>query len=260
VREVQALKIVNADLANDSDLVNPSLNVNVETLADLESIPEAHPWVLQRKLVCKSDQLVKRRAKSGLITVNSSWDEVKAFVNKFINKEFTVGGTTGILKTFIITPFIPHQQSEEAYICIYSVRDKDVILFCHEGGIDIGNVEDKATTLEVPVGTAPSVDDIKSKLLAKLDDSKKSRAAIFVQKLYAVYVARHFTYLEINPLVITDEKIYILDLAAKLDSAADYLFANCPVRGNISYPPPFGREATPEEAKIVELDGKTSDP
>jgi len=257
VREVQALKIVNADLANDADLVNPSLNVNVETLADLESIPEAHPWVLQRKLVCKSDQLVKRRAKSGLITVNSSWDEVKAFVNKFINKEFTVGGTTGILKTFIITPFIPHQQSEEAYICIYSVRDKDVILFCHEGGIDIGNVEDKATTLEVPVGTAPSVDDIKSKLLAKLDDSKKSRAAIFVQKLYAVYVARHFTYLEINPLVITDEKIYILDLAAKLDSAADYLFANCPVRGNISYPPPFGREATPEEAKIVELDGKT---
>ena len=63
-----------------------------------------------QKLVCKSDQLVKRRAKSGLITVNSSWDEVKAFVNKFINKEFTVGGTTGILKTFIITPFIPHQQ------------------------------------------------------------------------------------------------------------------------------------------------------
>ena len=48
MREVQALKIVNADLANDSDLVNPSLNVNVETLADLESIPEAHPWVLQR--------------------------------------------------------------------------------------------------------------------------------------------------------------------------------------------------------------------
>ena len=48
VREVQALKIVNADLANDSDLVNPSLNVNVETFADLESIPEAHPWVLQR--------------------------------------------------------------------------------------------------------------------------------------------------------------------------------------------------------------------
>ena len=66
--------------------------------------------LLFQKLVCKSDQLVKRRAKSGLITVNSSWQDVKDFVNKFIDKEFTVGGTTGILKTFIITPFIPHQQ------------------------------------------------------------------------------------------------------------------------------------------------------
>ena len=147
--------------------------------------------------MCKSDQLVKRRAKSGLITVNSSWQDVKDFVNKFINKEFTVGGTTGILKTFIITPFIPHQQvyivraipsimrhitydtlhllfqNEEAYICIYSVRDKDVILFCDEGGIDIGNVEDKALTLDVPVGTVPSADDIKNQLLGKLADAKK---------------------------------------------------------------------------------------
>jgi len=256
VREVQALKIVNNDLEGYAD-VNQSLNANVESLQDLEEIPKSHPWVLERKLVCKSDQLVKRRAKSGLITVNSSWQDVKDFVNKFIDKEFTVGGTTGILKTFIITPFIPHQQSEEAYICIYSVRDKDVILFCHEGGIDIGNVEDKALTLDVPVGTAPSADDIKKHILGKLSDAKKDRTAKFVQKLYDVYVQRHFTYLEINPLVITDDKIYILDLAAKLDSAADYLFAACPVRGNISYPPPFGREATPEEAKIVELDGKT---
>ena len=53
------------------------------------------------------------------------------------------------------------------------MRDKDVILFCDEGGIDIGNVEDKALTLDVPVGTAPSADDIKNQLLAKLGDAKK---------------------------------------------------------------------------------------
>ena len=45
---------------------------------------------LFQPLVCKSDQLIKRRAKSGLITVNSSWNEVRDFVKKFINKEFTV--------------------------------------------------------------------------------------------------------------------------------------------------------------------------
>ena len=43
-------------------------------------------------------------------------------------------------------------QKEEAYICIYSKRDHDAILFTHEGGIDIGNVEDKAKILIVKVG------------------------------------------------------------------------------------------------------------
>ena len=47
VREVQALKIVNKDLEGYED-VNPSLNIPVESLQDLESIPSTHPWVLER--------------------------------------------------------------------------------------------------------------------------------------------------------------------------------------------------------------------
>ena len=46
-------------------------------------------------------------------------------------------------------PFLPHSQEEEAYVCIYSTRDKDVILFHHEGGVDIGDVDSKALKLEV---------------------------------------------------------------------------------------------------------------
>ena len=40
--------------------------------------------------------------------------------------------------------------------------------------------------------------------------------AKFVTALYRLYVDLYFTYLEINPLVVTDDKIYILDLAAKV--------------------------------------------
>ena len=43
----------------------------------------------------------------------------------------------------------------------------------------------------------------------------------------------------------------------QVDSAADYLFQSSAVRGSIQYPAPFGRDATPEEAKIAELDAKT---
>jgi len=79
--------------------------------------------------------------------------------------------------------------------------------------------------------------------------------ASFVQALYKLYVDQYFTYLEINPLVVTGSSIHILDLAAKLDSTADYLCRSS--WGEIDYPAPFGRDAYPEEAYIADLDAKS---
>ena len=81
------------------------------------------------------------------------------------------------------------------------------------------------------------------------------KAAAFIKALYTLYVDLYFTYLEINPLVITDKDIYILDLAAKLDATAEFL---CKAKwGDVDYPPPFGRDALPEEAFIADLDSKS---
>ena len=49
-----------------------------------------------------------------------------------------------------------------------------------------------------------------------MNTSPKDRVAKFVTALYRLYVDLFFTYLEINPLVVTEDKIYILDLAAKV--------------------------------------------
>ena len=55
--------------------------------------------------------------------------------------------------------------------------------------------------------------------------------------------------------VVTDSKVYVLDLAAKLDQCAEYI---CKQHwGDITFPPPFGREAYPEEAYIADLDAKS---
>lgn len=43
----------------------------------------------------------------------------------------------------------------------------------------------------------------------------------FVSNLYAVFKRLHFTYLEINPVVMVGTELYILDLAAKLDQTAE---------------------------------------
>jgi ATP citrate (pro-S)-lyase len=79
--------------------------------------------------------------------------------------------------------------------------------------------------------------------------------AKFIESLYQLYTELYFTYLEINPLVVTKDKIHILDLAAKLDSTADFVCR--PKWGEIDYPPPFGRDAFPEEAYIADLDAKS---
>ena len=44
------------------------------------------------------------------------------------------------MSNFIIEPFIPHEQQDEFYVCIYSHREGETILFHHEGGVDIGDV------------------------------------------------------------------------------------------------------------------------
>ena len=204
----------------------------------------------------KPDQLIKRRGKLGLIKVNANFGEVKQWVGEKMGVDMQIGKATGKLKTFIIEPFLPHQQSEEAYVCIYSVRDKDIILFHHEGGVDIGDVDSKAVKLEVDVKETMEItaDQVKTSLLGQFAGDK-DLVAKFIVALYKQYVALHFTYLEINPLVVTQGKVYILDLAAKLDATADFVCRN--KWGEVDYPPPFGRDAFPEEAYIADIDAKT---
>lgn len=146
-------------------------------------------------------------------------------------------------------------QEEEVYVCIYSHRTADTILFHHQGGVDIGDVDAKALKLEVPVGKNITIDEITNTLLVNLTNAKKLRVANFIHALYQSYVNLYFTYLEINPLVVTKDSIYVLDLAAKLDSTADFICR--PKWGDIEYPPPFGRDAYPEEAYIADLDAKS---
>lgn len=43
----------------------------------------------------------------------------------------------------IIKSFIPFLKNEEFYVCIYAQRDCDTILFHHEGGVEIGDVDSK---------------------------------------------------------------------------------------------------------------------
>ncbi|KJE94236.1 ATP citrate-lyase [Capsaspora owczarzaki ATCC 30864] len=234
--------------------------VSITKTTDLATLGEAHPWLLTTPLVVKPDQLIKRRGKLGLIKVNTDLAGAVQWITERRNKSFNIGAVEGTLDTFIIEPFVPHEASDEYYICILSERDGDEILFHHEGGVDIGDVDAKAVRLMVNVKEigAQSVTPqlIREQLLQKVPAARQEFLANFIHSLYKLYVALFFTYLEINPLVVVGTQVHVLDLAAKLDQTAEF---ECKPywAEKIEFPPPFGREASAEERYIAELDQKS---
>ncbi|XP_057668434.1 ATP-citrate synthase isoform X1 [Diorhabda carinulata] len=254
IREATGKQLINKNLGGNTAAAQCRFaSVNEDT--KFSELIANNPWLKTEKLVVKPDQLIKRRGKLGLIAVNKDLDAVQQWISERMNKDQKVGNATGKLRNFIIEPFIPHKEEEETYVCIYSHRYADTILFYHQGGIDIGDVDSKAVKLDVPVGETVDEATIIKVLLGQVPENKKQMIANFIANLYKLYVGLYFTYLEINPLVVTEKEIFILDLAAKLDATADFICK--PQWGEIDYPPPFGRDAFPEEAYIADLDAKS---
>lgn len=257
----------------------------------LDQAEVSFPWLLTpgAKFVAKPDQLIKRRGKSGLLALNKTWTEARDWIEARATKDVKVETVTGVLRQFLVEPFVPHPQETEYYININSVREGDWILFTHEGGVDVGDVDAKAEKLLIPVNLKqyPSNEEIAATLLSKVPTGVHNVLVDFISRLYAVYVDCQFTYLEINPLVVipnadaTSAEVHFLDLAAKLDQTAEFecgtkwAVARSPAAlgspilasadGKVSidagppmeFPAPFGRELSKEEKFISDMDAKT---
>ncbi|MBW2560754.1 MAG: ATPase [Deltaproteobacteria bacterium] len=232
---------------------NRFISVGPDT--DLKKLPDKYKWLQKEKLVVKPDQLIKRRGKSKLLLLNASWKDVEKWIRERMNKQVTVGSVTGLLDHFIVEPFVPHDEKDEYYVAITSEREGDNILFHHEGGINVGDVDAKAVKLLVPTGEMPTAQEIEKKLLGKVPKEKKTLISEFIEGLFKFYADLNYAYLEINPFIVDGRNVIPLDLAAKLDDTAAF------VSGRkweaIEFPSPFGRMLTKEEEYIEELDSKT---
>lgn len=91
----------------------------------LDSAEQTYPFLLapDARFVAKPDQLIKRRGKSGLLALNKTWPEARAWIEERAGKEITVEGVQGVLRQFLVEPFVPHKQEEEYYINIMSERE-----------------------------------------------------------------------------------------------------------------------------------------
>jgi len=267
VREYHGKKLIARHVALESQgrHVLDDRSVLITPQTDLEALVAAEPWLLtaEHRLVVKPDQLIKRRGKAGLVGIKLDWKATQQWMAQRMQQEIQVEHVTGTLDHFIVEPFVPHDQdTDEYYICIQSDREGEEILFCSQGGVDVGDVDSKAQRLHVDI--LEDADDsltadriLHAKLLDGVPEERQASLASFVQILFKVYRKLNFTYMEINPIVFSSSSNMIvpLDLAAKIDETAAFL--NATDWGHLDFPAPFGRKEFPEEAHIRELDAKT---
>lgn len=224
----------------------------IEPDVDWHKLVEQEPWLKTERLVAKPDQLFGKRGKQGLIGLDLNFDEAKAWIEKRMGKEHTIGDMTDKLTTFIIEAYVPHKPEDELFMAIRSDREADIIYFSREGGIEIEEHWDSVYQVAVPV-----LSDINAMpIAAQLPDfPQRDVISQFLVALYKFFVELDFTYLEINPFVIVGNEFVPLDFVAKVDDTASF---NARQKwGYLPFPPAFGTHLTSEEEYVRGLDEKT---
>ena len=250
IREIDAKNILRKHLNNYSniDFKISSERVLVTKDSDFKKILVDYPFLGNKKLVCKPDQLIGKRGKNNLLLLNASFDQVIDFVNEKSSSPVKIGKSTGYLTHFLVEPYVPHD--EEFYVAIKTERDYDVIYFSKEGGIDIEDNWERVKEIKIPIRS--STYEIKA-LVENLVDN--DLIVEFVNALYTLFVDFDFSYLEINPFTVLEDIVVPLDMVAKLDDTAS--FKNKDKWSSLDFPPQFGTKHSPEELYVKNLDEKT---
>ncbi|XP_062158793.1 ATP-citrate synthase alpha chain protein 1 [Alnus glutinosa] len=253
IREYDSKRLLKEHFKRLSGRELPIKSAQVTQSTDFNELAQKEPWLLSTKLVVKPDMLFGKRGKSGLVALNLDLSQVSTFVKERLGKEVEMGGCRGPITTFIVEPFIPH--NEEFYLNIVSERLGNSLSFSECGGIEIEENWDKVKTIFLPTGVSIT-SELCAPLVATLPLEIKVEIEEFIKTVFTLFQDLDFTFLEMNPFTFVNGKPYPLDMRGELDDTA--AFKNFKKWGNIEFPMPFGRVMSPTESFIHGLDEKTS--
>lgn len=238
-------------------------------------LPASVSWVRDAGdspgLVAKPDVLLKRRGKAGLVLLKKDFAQVADWIAQKAKGDAAAlaeGIDTTRIDTYLVEPFVPHEETDEHYVCVRGVRDGHEVIFAAQGGVTVGeDVEQTAKTRTVAVDSRLDEETATALVIeaGMPEDSPKVPAlARFLVTLVDFCITLHFSYLEINPLVVSADgaAVFPLDMAAKVDQTAEFEVgdawagAGC-LTGTLEFPPQFGRAESEEERYIASLDAKT---
>ncbi len=227
---------------------------------------KGNEWLNEKALVAKPDMLFGKRGKNNLVLfkVNKPGDVTLEDAAKWIDEKRSgkvklLSGQEGELTHFIVEPFTPHTEDEEYYIAATTLDENyDVLYMSAHGGMEVEENWDKVTEVKIPIDASDEEIEklIKENIPSDIPQDKKEVYANFAINFYKFFRDLNFAYLEINPVVIVDKNVYLLDLVARLDDTAGFLMKD--KWGEIEFPTPFGMpEKSPEEKAIAEADSKS---
>jgi succinyl-CoA synthetase beta subunit len=154
-----------------------------------------------KRYVVKVDQGVKGRFKKGLVKLGRTTTELPGDVQELAEKGF---------RYMLVEPQLEHEHDSERYLAFERQRVGNIISFSARGGV---NVEDDPGAIR----RAPFSSEV----------AKRAAEALGVPVAELNALAKTFddnflAFLEINPLVIQDGHVALLDAAVEVDSEAAF--------------------------------------
>lgn len=275
IREFDAKTI----LARHWDKYFPNFNYSYKSVLvkdgnELKNLANDKSWLKSEKLVAKPDMLFGKRGKNGLVLFRDekpgdvvlekaiSWIDEKSKDKQKVYFSFDGDTPTGEAKEdylthFVVEPFTPHSQEQEYYISATCVGDDDMLYMSAEGGMEVEEGWGEKVT-EVAFQITDSDEQIAQKIRDNIpaDIFDKERFAEFAIGFFRAYRELNFAYLEINPFVMQESRIELLDMVAKLDDTAGFMMSD--EWGDVDFPTAFGmEEKSPEVVAIEEADAKS---
>lgn len=164
------------------------------------------PFPTGKKFVVKVDVGVKKRFKKGLVILDTLGEKVSEATKTLFSKNYS---------QLIVEPFIKHSQLEERYLAMDRVKEGILFYFSQSGGIDIEENQESVMK-EICVTIAD---------VARLEETWHLPES-FLVNLYKSFEKNYLSFLEINPLVIKDNQVFLLDAACEVDSVAQFFVDN----------------------------------
>lgn len=198
ISEFRAKSILYKHLNKDYFGVSIDIGKNLD-----EQVSGLNP---EKKYVLKVDQGIKQRKKKDLIVFDLRKDNAIEKIKQLSDKGY---------RYFIIEEFLEYDNLSEKYFALERVREGKKIYYSPTGGINIE--ENKDLVKSFIVKNYEQVKDVADSLGLDIE---------ILNGILSAFDDLYFSFLEINPLVVYDNKFYFIDTAVEVDTAAQFFSGN----------------------------------